>query len=101
MMTCKEATDQVTDYLDGRVPHGKRIGIWLHLMMCVRCRSYVNQMRQVVELIGDLSKQPLTTAPPDVRDALMAEFRRRKNAPADGPGHVEDGEDAEDAEDER
>lgn len=88
MMSCKEVTDQVTDYLDGRVPHGKKIGMWLHLMMCVRCRTYVQQMRQVIVLAGELGGEAAAEPPPAMRESLLAEFRRRN---AEGPVDKSDG----------
>jgi predicted anti-sigma-YlaC factor YlaD len=78
MMTCKEVTDRVTDYLDGRVPHGKRIGMWLHLVMCERCRMYLDQIRTVIDLSGQLSSAPTPEVPGDVRESLLEEFRRRQ-----------------------
>lgn len=95
MMSCKEVADQVTDYLDGRVPHGKKIGVWLHLMMCVRCRTYVQQMRQVIVLTGELGGQVAAEPPSAMRESLLEEFRRRSNQ-SQPPRGDEEGADGED-----
>ena len=95
MMSCKEVTDQVTDYLDGRVPHGKKIGVWLHLAMCVRCRTYVQQMRQVIVLTGELGGQVAAEAPPAMRESLLEVFRGR-NKQSQPPLVDKEGADGED-----
>jgi hypothetical protein len=77
MMTCREFTDKVTEYLEGRVPYGERLGMWLHSTMCVHCRRYLEQMGEVVELLGDLGdEEHARGAPSDVKDDLVREFRR-------------------------
>lgn len=76
MMECEEFTDRVTDYLDGRVPYGERIGMWLHSVMCVHCRRYLEQMRQVVDLMGEIDEVDADEGCPDeVKDDLLEKFR--------------------------
>lgn len=66
MMDCDEFTSLVTDYLDGRVPQGKRMGMWMHRMMCVRCRGYFRQIKEVVSFVTTYDEAP--ARPLDERD---------------------------------
>lgn len=75
MMECDEFTDRVTDYLEGRVPFGERLGIWLHSAMCVHCRRYLNQMREVVDLMGEIDGADAEKGcPDDVKEDLLSKF---------------------------
>lgn len=76
MMSCEEFTQKVGDYLEGRVPMGDRMGMWLHEILCKPCRWYRKQMELVVDLTGDLSEeQPPEKPPESTRDELLAKFR--------------------------
>jgi anti-sigma factor RsiW len=72
MLTCKQLTELVTDYLEGRLPLGQRIALQMHLGMCAHCRTYLRQMRATVRALGKMPNQP---PPSDVREALMARWR--------------------------
>ena len=72
MLTCKELTELVTDYLEGRLPMGRRMSFWVHASMCPHCRAYLRQMRASIRATGSLPAAPM---PPEVRDALLARFR--------------------------
>ena len=49
MLTCREVTQSVTDYLDNALGLGLRMGVRLHLMMCKNCRQHVEKMRQMLD----------------------------------------------------
>ncbi len=72
MLTCKELTEIVTDYLEGRMPFGKRMSFWLHISMCKHCREYIRQMKLTVATLGKMPPEPI---PPETREALHARFR--------------------------
>ena len=78
MMSCEEFTDQVTAYLEGNVPYGQRIGMWLHTVMCKHCRNYLEQMAQVARLAGELGDEASDEpSRPENCDELMEAFRAR------------------------
>jgi hypothetical protein len=79
MMNCREFTDRVTDYLDGRIPYGARIGMWLHAALCVHCRNYLSQMRHTVEWLGEVGEHEHHHggASSDVREELLERFHAR------------------------
>lgn len=77
-MTCEEFAQKVSDYLDGRIPYGERVGVWVHMIMCEHCRRYYRQMREAVDLIqqsGDKGEDK--ECPSDLKEDLMAEYRNR------------------------
>jgi predicted anti-sigma-YlaC factor YlaD len=75
MLTCKEVTEVVTDYLEGRQPFLERVRFELHLGMCRHCRAYLRQMRATIETIGSL---PGESIPPEMIQQLLDRFRSWK-----------------------
>jgi predicted anti-sigma-YlaC factor YlaD len=80
MMTCKELTELVTDYLEGRMSLWQRLQFQLHLGMCGHCRAYVRQMRVTIRTVG---RVPQESVPPSVRDELLRRFASMR-PPASG-----------------
>jgi anti-sigma factor RsiW len=74
-LTCKELVELVTDYLEGALPESERARFDAHLGECPYCRTYLEQMRQTVALVGRLTEE---TIPPDARDDLLQRFRKWK-----------------------
>lgn len=72
MLTCKELTELVTDYVEGRLPFSKRLSFRLHIGMCAGCRAYVRQMKVAIRLAGAVKAEPPS---PQVRDELLRRFR--------------------------
>ena len=62
MPSCKDITEHASDYLDHKLPWWKRPGYWLHMLMCVHCRRYLEQLKLTISAIG---KSP-GASPPNV-----------------------------------
>lgn len=77
MLTCKELTETITDYLEDRLTLRERIRVQLHLGMCWRCRAYLRQMKATRTLLGAL---PPLVLPPELREELMARFGSLKRS---------------------
>jgi predicted anti-sigma-YlaC factor YlaD len=77
MLTCRELTELVTDYLEGRLSFGKRVQFRMHVGMCRHCREYLRQMKQTIRMLGKLPDQAM---PDDVRNELMHRFRNWKRS---------------------
>lgn len=71
MLSCKEITELVTEYAEGRLSLGQRLRFQLHLGMCRHCRAYVRQMRATVAAAGRL---PPPELPPGTEAELMRRF---------------------------
>ncbi len=72
MLTCKELTEVITDYLEGRLTLGRRLSFRLHVMICRPCRAYLRQMRLT---IGALGAPPAEPVPPEVLEEMLRRFR--------------------------
>jgi predicted anti-sigma-YlaC factor YlaD len=75
MLTCKQLTELVTEYLEGRMSLADRMRFQLHLGMCRHCRAYVRQMKQTIRTLGKLPDEPI---PSDTLDELLCRFRSWK-----------------------
>lgn len=87
MLTCREMTELVTDYLDRRLPTRRRFAFRLHLGLCPRCRAYLQQMKATVRALARLEAEP---APAAARAQLLARFRAAvpRSSAAAVPGTV-------------
>ncbi len=72
MMTCREVTDLVTEYLERRLGWQDRLRFQLHIGMCRHCRAYLRQMKATVRLSG---KVPSEAPPPEVEAELVDRFK--------------------------
>lgn len=54
MIQCKDVTEEASDYLDGDLPLSKRIGLFLHLLICSCCRNYLQQIRSTIKTVSVL-----------------------------------------------
>ena len=75
MLSCKEITELVTDYFEGRLSFYDRLRFRFHAGMCRHCRKYVRQMKETVR---DLGRLPQGAIPPEAKEALMQGFRNWK-----------------------
>ena len=74
-LTCKELTELVTDYLEGRLPHSESARFEQHLSVCSGCVTYLNQMRATVKVLG---ARPRVEIPAAMESELLQAFRRWK-----------------------
>ena len=72
-LACVEAVELMTDYLEGTLPPADEQRLESHLEFCPGCDEYLDQMRTLAGSLGDLSSDSL---PPEMRERLIAAFRR-------------------------
>lgn len=80
-LACRELVELVTDYLEERLTEDERVRFEQHLAECDGCRTYLEQMRRIVERAGKLREESIS---PEARDALLAAFRAWKKGPGGG-----------------
>ncbi|MEW5850784.1 MAG: zf-HC2 domain-containing protein [Myxococcota bacterium] len=68
MLTCRELSQVITDYLEGRMPLAQRVSLFLHVGMCRGCREYLRQMRLTIKT---LRQMPPASMPPEVKEELL------------------------------
>jgi anti-sigma factor RsiW len=71
MLSCKQVTELITDYLEGRLDLIERMRFQMHVGMCKHCRAYLRQMKATVAAVGQLPDEHL---PDDVRDEMRKRF---------------------------
>ncbi len=81
MLSCKQITDLVTDYLEGRMGFADRMRFQMHVGMCKHCRAYLRQMKATVAAVGRLPDEPMPDA---VRDEMRERFASWQAAKARG-----------------
>lgn len=57
MLSCKDTTALASHRLDGRLPISTRLHLWLHLLICVHCRRYVQQLRVVTATLKQFAQR--------------------------------------------
>jgi anti-sigma factor RsiW len=72
IITCRQLTETVTDYLEGVMPAEDRARFDAHLELCEGCVNYVAQMRQTIRAVGELNPAEVEAAVPD---DVLAAFR--------------------------
>ena len=76
MLTCKEATELVSESLDGPLTFRQRLDLKFHLLMCRFCSRYRRQILLIRKAIRQMARQEGdSAAAPDV--SLSAEARER------------------------
>ena len=71
-ITCMELIEAITDYLEGTMQEAERRRFDAHLEACPHCVNYLEQMRQTIAALGELSEEPIG---PGAREALLETFR--------------------------
>lgn len=55
MLSCKDATRLISQSMDASLPVTKRIGVRIHLLICIYCTRYEKQLRLIRETLRRLS----------------------------------------------
>jgi anti-sigma factor RsiW len=74
-LTCKELTELITDYLEGRLPPADYQRFENHLTICPDCVAYVDQMRTTIKILGE---KPRPEIPEVIKGDLLHAFREWK-----------------------
>ena len=72
-VVCQQAVELVTDYLEGALSRRERARFEAHLAECPHCREYLAQIRETIAAMGRVEPETLE---PEVRDELVALYRR-------------------------
>jgi anti-sigma factor RsiW len=71
-MPCRELVELITDYVEDRLSAIDRARFEAHLAECEACRTYLDQFRQTIRVLGRLPEESLS---PEARNTLLAAFR--------------------------
>ena len=76
MLVCRDVTELVTDFVEGRMSFWDRVRFQLHVGMCRHCREYVHQMRKTSQMLGE---SPFEPPSPEVEAELLRRFKDWKS----------------------
>jgi anti-sigma factor RsiW len=71
-MPCRELVELITEYLEDRLSRLHRARFEAHLAECEACRTYLEQFRQTIRVLGRLPEESLSL---EARRALLGAFR--------------------------
>ena len=74
-ITCKELVELVTVYLEGRLSPADLARFEEHLSVCPGCRTYVEQIRQTIRLLGLIDEEAISA---EAENTLLRAFRTWK-----------------------
>lgn len=82
-LSCRMLVEDVTEWMEGGLSTGRRAELELHLVTCVGCTAYVEQLRQTSRALAATAQAedvpPEDGGPPaEVRTALLDLFRQRR-----------------------
>ena len=61
-MTCRDTIDRLMDYVDGRLTADERRALEAHLVVCIRCREFLESYRKTPEIFKRATAVRLPTA---------------------------------------
>jgi predicted anti-sigma-YlaC factor YlaD len=71
-LSCEEMVELVTDYLEGALLPADRARFDAHIAGCEGCTMYLRQMREMLEMLGELTTESIS---PQAEAELLATFR--------------------------
>jgi anti-sigma factor RsiW len=71
-MSCRELVAVITDYIEGTLAATDRTRFDAHLAECPYCVNYLDQMRDTIAALGELTEESISH---EARGELLAAFR--------------------------
>jgi hypothetical protein len=75
-LNCREAARAQSEQLEHPLPRIKRIGLWLHLLMCKWCRRYGKQIRFLRQAAHEHQEKLLTASSKQLSDDARERIKR-------------------------
>ncbi len=67
MPSCKEVQENLTEYVEGKLPLHKRMGIRIHLMMCKVCDGFLHALKALPKFAKEILSAP-AEAPTEAKE---------------------------------
>jgi anti-sigma factor RsiW len=71
-LPCNDFVELTTEYLEGTLPLEERLVVERHLAHCAPCIDYLEQLRSVMHVAGELHEEDI---PEPMMESLMDAFR--------------------------
>jgi anti-sigma factor ChrR (cupin superfamily) len=79
--SCREVQTNLTEYAEGALPVQKRIGIWIHLLLCNVCAGFLRGLKA----LPGMAKRSLAppAEPPEAANQALAAVQAALRGPSD------------------
>jgi anti-sigma factor RsiW len=74
-IACQELVELVTAYLEGTLAPREQARLEAHLSACEACTMYVEQMREMLEIMGRIEPEQVSTAAYEELSAVFAAWK--------------------------
>ena len=71
MLTCREVAAKASSMVDDELGFSERVGVKLHLMMCVNCRRFARQFKALVSSMASHKRSETGDISPDFVNVVM------------------------------
>lgn len=75
MITCKRATELVSQSLDTRLALLNRLSLWLHLLICKYCVSFKTQLAIIRVVVAKLREEKQLELAKTAKDRIREKIR--------------------------
>ncbi|HEB94563.1 MAG TPA: hypothetical protein ENI94_14135 [Gammaproteobacteria bacterium] len=81
MPSCREISEQASDYLDQDLSPWQRAAFRMHLLMCVYCRRHVKHLGFTVATLGKIASEEKARENDDIQQIIALIKRQQKESP--------------------
>jgi len=74
---CRSAARTQSEMLDHPLTWSRRLGLWLHVLICRWCRRYGRQLRYLRSVAQTQGEAPASAPPPKLSAAARERIRQR------------------------
>ena len=82
MLNCREFEDFIDDYIDSNLPASVSRKVYLHLLACGDCRSYISAYKRSIEmgkaLCDKLDSEVLEDVPDELISIVLKKIRKKR-----------------------
>ena len=86
MWNCEDVNEFLVLYLEGELDERATRAYEQHISRCSQCQAYLDQYRQVIELVAENGKDDRVEPPSDLVDMTLAFIRNFDGMEADSVG---------------
>lgn len=85
MPSCRDIDEHSSEYLDRTLPFWQRLGVRLHLFMCVNCRRYLQHLQLTIATLARFHEtEHASTMDPASVENIVKQLQREGNKPPHG-----------------
>ncbi|MCF6212348.1 MAG: zf-HC2 domain-containing protein [Gammaproteobacteria bacterium] len=81
MPSCREITEQASDYLNQDLSPWQRAAFRMHLLMCVYCRRHVKHLGLTVATLGKIAGEEKARENDDIQQIVALIKQQQEEAP--------------------